>query len=230
MKPNSKSYLIIWYIIGAIALLTIILKLTDTLGILEVGIDAWTGYGLSGLLLLSAICQVLAFKQMNTLFYTQSMSQEREEIATLFEAAKTDMAEKGINQWDEIYPNINDINDDINKNQMYTVRMGNKLAGVYVINEESDNAYKFGTWTDTEGKYVVIHRLCVVPEFQNTGIATKIMEHIEAEQKKLGVTSIRLDVFSKNPYALKLYDKLGYQNVGDAYWRKGRFYLMEKVL
>ena len=230
MKQNSKANLIIWYIIGAIALLTIILKLTDTLGILEVSIDAWTGYGLSGLLFLSAICQIVAFKQMNTIYYRNTVSEEQEAVVKLFEAAKVKMSEEGIDQWDEVYPNVNDISNDIKNNQMYTVYMGNKLAGVYVVNAEADKAYKFGSWTDTDGKYAVVHRLCVAPEYQHTGIATKIMEHIEAEQKKLGVTSIRLDVFSKNPYALGLYEKLGYQNVGDAYWRKGRFYLMEKII
>lgn len=228
MNQNHKSFLIIWYIIGAIALLTIILKITDSIGLLELSIDAWTGYGLSGLLFLSSICQIAAYKQANTLFYRVAVAEEREAVVKLLEEVKAAMAENGINQWDEQYPNINDINSDIAKNQLHTIYMGNKLAGVYVVNEEADNAYKFGNWTDTEGKYIVLHRLCVAPKFQHMGIATRIMEHIEAEQKKLGVTSIRLDVFTKNPYALKLYERLGYQNVGDAYWRKGKFYLMEK--
>lgn len=42
--------------------------------------------------------------------------------------------------------------------------------------------------------------------------------------------SIRLDVFTKNPYAQKLYRKNGYQVRGFADWRKGRFDLMEKKL
>lgn len=228
MNPNNKSFLIIWYIIGAVALLTMILKITDSVGLLELSIDAWTGYGLSGLLFLSSVCQIVAYKQANTLYYRVAVAEEREAVMKLFEEVKAAMTVAGIDQWDEQYPNINDINADINKNQLHTVYMGNKLAGVYVASEESDKAYKFGAWTDTEGKYIVIHRLCVAPAFQNMGIAAKIMEHIEAEQKKLGVTSIRLDVFAKNPYALKLYEKSGYQRVGDAYWRKGKFYLMEK--
>lgn len=40
----------------------------------------------------------------------------------------------------------------------------------------------------------------------------------------------RLDAFTENPFALKLYDNLGYSRVGYADWRKGRFYLMEKYL
>ncbi|MDP4147194.1 MAG: GNAT family N-acetyltransferase, partial [Bacillota bacterium] len=39
-----------------------------------------------------------------------------------------------------------------------------------------------------------------------------------------------LDVFSLNPFALKMYYKQGYIKVGEVNWRKGKFYLMEKKL
>lgn len=56
------------------------------------------------------------------------------------------------------------------------------------------------------------------------------MLYIENELRKQGVKAIRLDAFEKNPYALKLYEKLGFEKVGHAQWRKGRFLLMEKKL
>ena len=46
----------------------------------------------------------------------------------------------------------------------------------------------------------------------------------------MGYQSIRLDVFSENPFAQKLYRKNGYVTRGSAEWRKGRFDLMEKIL
>ena len=39
-----------------------------------------------------------------------------------------------------------------------------------------------------------------------------------------------IDSYSKNPYAVKLYDTLGYAVVGHADWRKGRFDLRKKKL
>ena len=39
-----------------------------------------------------------------------------------------------------------------------------------------------------------------------------------------------IDSYSKNPYAIRLYDTLGYAVVGHADWRKGRFDLREKKL
>ncbi len=45
-----------------------------------------------------------------------------------------------------------------------------------------------------------------------------------------GIESVRLDAFSLNPYALRMYEGLGYKKVGEANWRKGLFYLFEKNL
>lgn len=53
---------------------------------------------------------------------------------------------------------------------------------------------------------------------------------IEDLLKKQRVQSIRLDAFSLNPYALKMYEALGYEKVGEINWRKGTFYLCEKKL
>jgi len=44
--------------------------------------------------------------------------------------------------------------------------------------------------------------------------------------------TIKLKLLNKNinPIALKLYNKLGYKEVGESNWRKGLFILPEKVL
>jgi ribosomal protein S18 acetylase RimI-like enzyme len=72
--------------------------------------------------------------------------------------------------------------------------------------------------------------LCVRADLQNKGIGTKTMVMIEEYMKNQGVKSIRLDAFSKNQFALKMYNKLEYKKVGDANWRKGLFYIFEKII
>lgn len=56
------------------------------------------------------------------------------------------------------------------------------------------------------------------------------MKYIESKLRNEGIKSIRLDAFTKNPYAIKLYKNLGYNIAGIAEWRMGKFYLMEKCL
>ena len=56
------------------------------------------------------------------------------------------------------------------------------------------------------------------------------MGAVEAWARERGYRDIRLDAFSLNPQALRMYDRLGYAKRGEAVWRKGLFYLMEKQL
>ena len=77
---------------------------------------------------------------------------------------------------------------------------------------------------------MVLHRLCINTKYQNKGFGPRTMLYIEKYLKNKGIDSIRLDAFSKNSIALRLYNKLGYKIVGEANWRKGLFYLFKKTL
>lgn len=166
---------------------------------------------------------------MNVTFKNATLH-DLNEIMDVIKTAIKNMNQNNIPQWDALYPTSEDFKDDIAKGYLHVGMVDSKIAVVYAVNKECDEAYKNGKWKSHDGEFCVIHRLCVNPNFQNQGIARKTLEHIEETQRKRGVKSIRLDVFSKNPYALKLYAHFGYEKVGEAEWRKGLFYLMEKQL
>ena len=114
------------------------------------------------------------------------------------------------------------------KNQLYLGLANDQIAVLYVLNQECDKEYENGDWKFKEEAFCIVHRLCVNPDFQNRGIARHTLLHIEKQLKSKGIYVIRLDVFQNNPYAIRLYDSLGYSKAGYADWRKGRFYLLEK--
>lgn len=164
------------------------------------------------------------------LFYRKATSQDIYAINILISDAIGQMESMGIMQWDELYPTQEDFMRDMEAEQLYVGYDENTLAVVYVLNRQFDEAYKRGKWEDETKSFYILHRLCVNPKYQNKGVAKMTMEHIEREVKKKGIDAIRLDVFTENPYALKLYNKCGYKNVGKVTWRKGDFYLMEKYI
>ena len=164
------------------------------------------------------------------MIYSKATKEQIKEVFSVFSAAINNMENQGIHQWDEIYPDLPTITEDIAKNQMYIGMIDEKIAVCFVLSEECDEEYKNGKWQWPDSKFCVIHRLCVNPKFQNQGIATQTMEYIEKLCKEAGYDSIRLDCFTENPYSRKLYDKAGYSVVGYADWRKGRFELREKLI
>lgn len=152
------------------------------------------------------------------------------EICDLIDSAEKEMEKNGIFQWDELYPTKEDFSEDIQNGELFAGTINGKIAVVYSINQSCDEEYKNGKWHYPDESFGVIHRLCVNPCFQRMGIAEKTVLHIEDQFRGQGITAIRLDVFSENPFALRLYEKLGFMKTGNVTWRKGDFFLMEKKI
>lgn len=162
--------------------------------------------------------------------YRQAELSDLDGIVSLAGQAVVRMVSQKIDQWDELYPIREDFEQDINRGQLTVGMLGRKIAVIYTINGECEPEYESAEWKSPDKSYCILHRLCVNPLFQNRGIARQTMEYIEREAAAKGIQAIRLDVFSQNPHALKLYQNCGYKKVGTARWRKGLFYLMEKYL
>jgi ribosomal protein S18 acetylase RimI-like enzyme len=113
---------------------------------------------------------------------------------------------------------------------MYMYVAENRPIACMVLNEEQDITYEAIHWSCQSGRCAVVHRLCVDPLFQNSGVAQRMLSAAEALLKNQGYTSIRLDAFSQNPFALRLYERAGYTNRGEIVYRNGRNYCFEKIL
>lgn len=151
-----------------------------------------------------------------------------DEIIEIYKNVIITMEKNNIHQWDEIYPNSSILNEDILNDEMYVGVIDNIIVSVAVLNSEFDEQYINGKWQYSNKNFAIVHRLCVNPFYQNKKIGNKTMLMIEELLRNEGIESIRLDAFSENPYALKMYEKLGYKKVGEVTWRKGLFYLFEK--
>lgn len=151
-------------------------------------------------------------------------------ITDIFRNAINNMNDYNIYQWDNLYPTKTILEQDILRKQMYVGIKDDVIVSTVVVNNEFDEQYKDGNWKYNNERFSIIHRLCVNTIYQNQGIGENTMLIIEELLQNEGTQCIRLDAFSQNPYALKMYHKLGYQKVGETIWRKGLFYLFEKKL
>ncbi len=162
--------------------------------------------------------------------YRLGKTNDIQNICNLVKKAIDTMEKQGIKQWDEWYPTKDDLLNDIQKNTLYVAIEDEQIVAIYVISRECDEEYDKCKWENGDETSCIIHRLCVSPEYQNMGIGKQVLEHVEHQLLTLGYESVRLDVFTENLYAIKLYEKAGYVKRGYADWRKGRFWLMEKKL
>lgn len=167
---------------------------------------------------------------MMELQFRLAKKDDLDSVMDMFSAAIAEMSREGIEQWDSLYPDKDTLEDDIDNNQLFIGMLEDAIVSAYVLNQEYDEQYANGAWKYPNSTFYVIHRLCVNPSYQNQRIGTLTLTHIENELRDKGIDTIRLDAYTLNPYAIKMYERLEYGKVGLAQWRKGKFYLMEKKL
>ena len=225
----KKYNMIMWSFLGTFSFIILILTILSLAGVLDVLFNPVLGILIPAIMVLSACSQIRSYFMETMFFFEKAQDGDKDEVMQLLNAARENMKENGLDQWDEIYPAISDVAKDIKEETLTLVKQGGKLVAVYTLNKHQDVAYKFGDFKDNSDNFIVLHRLCVKPEYRGMGIAARTLRHIDEEALKEGFSSIRLDVFTKNPRAVKLYESAGYSYAGDAYFRKGKFLLMEKL-
>ncbi|WP_281613463.1 GNAT family N-acetyltransferase [Flammeovirga sp. SubArs3] len=157
-------------------------------------------------------------------------SQHLNTVMVLIQNVISKMRSMGIDQWDEQYPTEKDILSDLESSNAYGYFEDNDLAGYVIFNQDFDIEYNDIQWLNTTNKFLVMHRLSVDPKFQGKGIAKKITAYGEQLATKNGLTSLRFDAFIENPISNKMYEKIGYQKLGEVTFRKGVFNCYEKIL
>lgn len=162
--------------------------------------------------------------------YRKPTSDEVFKIYQHYVRVISSMQEKGIDQWDELYPNAADIAADIAAGDLFVGEEDGKLLCAFAVNTECEEEYDACPWTYPDRPYIVVHRLAVNPKYQRQGIARAAMEHVEKKAKEEGIKTIRLDTFCENPAGASLYESLGFKVIGYAHWRKGKFQIMEKII
>jgi len=158
------------------------------------------------------------------------------DIPLVLELTKTcanHMINNAIFQWNDNYPNAQDFENDVNRNELYILEIDKKLIGCIVISTHMDEEYRPIKWLTENTNNIYIHRLAVLPKLQGKGYAQKLMDFTENYAINNSYTSIRLDTFSLNDRNQKFYELRQYKRLGSIFFpkqSKAPFYCYEKVL
>lgn len=156
---------------------------------------------------------------------------EAEEIFKIYDDCRKAMQSAGIYQWQNEYPTVETVKQDIEDKNLYGYYEGEKCVGAVSINTHQDEEYKEIDWKGPDENVIVIHRLAVNPDFQAKGIARLLMDFAEDFAKKENYSAIRLDSYSQNKRAVKFYESRGYQKRGECFFagRDKPFYCYELI-
>lgn len=143
-----------------------------------------------------------------------------ERIWQIIGQAKAQMQRLGSQQWDENYPAIEHIRQDIQDGNGYVICREDRVVAYGVISFDGEPVYK-----DIEGKwsndlpYVIVHRLAIADEMKRQGMAKQFMLQAEEVSRKKGIYNFRVDTKYDNAYMLRLIDTLGFKYCGEVYYR-----------
>ncbi|MGG0719719.1 GNAT family N-acetyltransferase [Robertmurraya massiliosenegalensis] len=143
----------------------------------------------------------------------------------------TIMEEEKNDQWNDTYPNVEIFTEDVENAALYVMEANGNLIGSITVDRNEPLEYKGIPWI-YEGPAYTFHRLVVDPKERGIGIASQLIQHAESIAIEKGVPYLRIDTYSLNLKAQRLFTKLGYRRAGEMsfHGRQFPFYCYEKKL
>ena len=144
------------------------------------------------------------------------------EIMIIIDDAKTYLASQNIDQWQNGYPNSEQVENDILKGESYVVvNDKNQIIATSMFTLRKEPTYKEvidGCWIISEDKvYGVIHRMAIKKEFRKFGLATLLFDEFHQQLKDKNIKSLKIDTHEENIGMQSLIKKLGYTYCGIIY-------------
>jgi GNAT superfamily N-acetyltransferase len=156
-------------------------------------------------------------------------------ILEIIEDARVYLASQNIDQWQNGYPNREQIEKDIlNGESFVVINNENKIlaTSMFTINKEPTYKIIEGNWIVDENEvYGVIHRMAIKKEFRKFGLATLLFEEFHLQLLEKNIISLKIDTHEDNIGMQSLIKKLGYNYCGIIYTNFGDKRLaFEKVI
>ncbi|MBE6088669.1 MAG: GNAT family N-acetyltransferase [Clostridium beijerinckii] len=144
-------------------------------------------------------------------------------IMSIIKQAQDYFKEQGIDQWQNNYPNLETIRNDIANKHSYILLKDNNIVATAAVSFDGEKTYNSiyeGEWI-TNNEYAVIHRIAVDNTYKGLGLSSKIIKNVEELCLSKGVHSIKIDTHEENISMQKLLKKNKFQYCGVIYLEDG---------
>jgi ribosomal protein S18 acetylase RimI-like enzyme len=165
--------------------------------------------------------------------FRKAIESDANSIMNIIKQAQASLKENGVDQWQDNYPNLTTIMNDIKSQNGYVLLIDNKLVGTVAVSFDGETTYESifeGEWISND-KYAVIHRIAVDVSYKELGVATRIINNIQKLTIDKGIQSIKVDTHEDNLSMQKLLNKNKFKYCGIIYLEdKSKRLAFEKIL
>lgn len=155
--------------------------------------------------------------------FRKTLKTDVDEIMNIIGQAQAYFKEQGIDQWQNNYPNVETINNDIDSETSYVLLKDGRVVATAVVSfdgEETYNHIRDGKWL-SNGEYAVMHRVAVDNNYKGLGLSSQIISYVVELCRKNNVHSIKIDTHEDNISMQKLLKKNDFKYCGKINLRDG---------
>lgn len=163
---------------------------------------------------------------MADLNFTKATADDKEEILALYRS----LVGTEYCVWTLDYPTEEEVEGDLSRDGLFCMKDSEgKIVGTISIDQD-EAVEKLPCWSEALQPGAELSRLGVRIENQNQGIARKLLQHGMEELKRRGMKSVHFLVCKTNKKAIRSYDKLNFNVVGDCEMFGNVYWCYEKSL
>lgn len=144
-------------------------------------------------------------------------------IMKIIKEAQDYFKENSIDQWQNNYPNIDTIEEDVKNGYGYVLEENGEIIGTVALSFDGEKTYDIiyeGEWL-SKGEYGVIHRMAVSNSYKGRGLSSIIMKDVEEICLGRNIHSIKIDTHLENISMQRLIKKNNFKYCGIIYLDDG---------
>lgn len=151
--------------------------------------------------------------------FRKAILSDAERILEILTMGRNYLKLQGIDQWQDEYPNIDTVYEDIKEGVAYVGTLDDTVVGYLAIVFGVDVSYNEifdGAWL-SDKPYGVVHRVAIDSSYRGKNSAHKMMDFAEQLALEKGIECMKIDTHKDNIVMQKLISKMKYDYCGIIY-------------
>ncbi|WP_369833269.1 GNAT family N-acetyltransferase [Companilactobacillus pabuli] len=161
---------------------------------------------------------------MSNVFLRQAKLDDLPRIIDIIDSAKKTLKDRGVDQWQQGYPNKEILEQDIQEGISFVLMLNGRVVGSAALQQGYDKNYQdmnSGAWDDdSDVTYSIIHRIAIEADHQGEHLSAALIQQLMTMSYYLGYRDVRIDTHPDNLVMQHIITSNGFEEKGTLRWMK----------